>query len=379
MTGLLEATPATPGAGPPGPAEPPGPPPARRLRTPALYALSLTTAFGIAAILIVIVGKSPWDAAVAMYEGSLGSGASIGQSIDQAAPLLMVAVGSVIAAKAGIFNIGQEGQVIIGAAVGAAVGLFLPGPGWLVLPTILLCAAAGGALWASIAALLYYWRGVDVVISTLLLIFVANQVVSFAVNRDYLLRETAVPGQTTTSQSDMLRESVWLPRFGEFPGFNIGAGIFLAVLLAVAVYFALNRSRWGFRIRLLGLNAKAAHRAGVGAVVVGGGALLASGAFAGLAGGAMLTGSGYRIQDGFASNVGFDGLLVALVAKDNPLRAIPVALFFGVLRAGGGFLAATGIPRYIVAVVTALLVLAVVFPVAFAEIQRRKTARTADA
>ncbi|MGW4031763.1 ABC transporter permease [Streptomyces sp. NPDC004838] len=379
MTGLLEATPATPGAGPPGPAEPPGPPPARRLRTAALYTLSLTTAFGIAAILIVIVGKSPWDAAVAMYEGSLGSGASIGQSIDQAAPLLMVAVGSVIAAKAGIFNIGQEGQVIIGAAVGAAVGLFLPGPGWLVLPTILLCAAAGGALWASIAALLYYWRGVDVVISTLLLIFVANQVVSFAVNRDYLLRETAVPGQTTTSQSDMLRESVWLPRFGEFPGFNIGAGIFLAVLLAVAVYFALNRSRWGFRIRLLGLNAKAAHRAGVGAVVVGGGALLASGAFAGLAGGAMLTGSGYRIQDGFASNVGFDGLLVALVAKDNPLRAIPVALFFGVLRAGGGFLAATGIPRYIVAVVTALLVLAVVFPVAFAEIQRRKTARTADA
>jgi general nucleoside transport system permease protein len=380
MTRLLEAPRAAGAPGPPDPgAAPPRPRLAARLATPALYACTLTAAFAIAAILIAIVGKSPWDAAVAMYDGSLGSGASIGQTIDQAAPLLMVAVGSVIAAKAGLFNIGQEGQVIIGAAVGASVGLFMPGPGWMVLPMILLCAAAGGALWAGVAAVLYYWRGVDVVISTLLLIFVANQVVSFAVNRDYLLRETAVPGQTTTSQSDMLRESVWLPRFGEYPDFNIGAGIFIALALAVAVYFALSRSRWGFRIRLLGLNAKAAHRAGVGAVVVGGGALLASGAFAGLAGGAMLTGSGYRVQDGFAGNVGFEGLLVALVAKDHPLRAIPIALFFGALRAGGGFLAATGIPRYIVAVVTALLVLAVVFPTAFAALQRRRTVTVKDA
>ncbi|MCM2388601.1 ABC transporter permease [Streptomyces albipurpureus] len=380
MTKLLEAPHAARPAGPPGPAAPrTGAPITQRLRTPGLYALSLSLAFAIAGLLVAVVGKSPWDAAVAMYEGSLGSGSSIGQSIDQAAPLLMVAIGSVIAARAGIFNIGQEGQLIIGAAVGASVGLFMPGPGWFVLLMILLCAAIGGALWASIAAILYYWRGVDVVIATLLLIFVANQVVSFAVNRPYLLREQAVPGQTTASQSDMLRESVWLPRFGEYPGFNIGAGIFIAALLAVGVYFALTRSRWGFRIRLLGLNAKTAHRAGVGAVVVGGGALLASGAFAGLAGGAMLTGSGYRIQDGFADNVGFDGLLVALVAKDNPVRAIPVALFFGALRAGGGFLASTGIPRYIVAVVTALLVLAVVFPTAFAEIQRRRVARTTDA
>jgi general nucleoside transport system permease protein len=380
MTELLAAPPAAGAPGPPAPAAPPPRPPlARRLQTPVLYTLSLTAAFGIAAVLIAIVGKSPWDAAVAMYEGSLGSGASIGQSVDQAAPLLLVAVGSVIAAKAGIFNIGQEGQLLIGAAVGAGVGLFMPGPGWLVLPAILLSAAAGGALWASLAAGLYYWRGVDVVISTLLLIFVANQVVSFAVNRDYLLRETAIAGQTTTSQSDMLRESVWLPRFGEFPGFNIGAGIFLAVALAIGVYFALSHSRWGFRIRLLGLNARTAHRAGVGAVLVGGGALLASGAFAGVAGGAMLTGSGYRIQDGFAGNAGFDGLLVALVAKDHPLRAVPVALFFGALRAGGGFLASTGIPRYIVAVVTALLVLAVVFPTAFAAVQRRRTVRSAEA
>ncbi|MFE3205184.1 ABC transporter permease [Embleya sp. NPDC055664] len=347
------------------------------LGTPLLYLLSLSTALALAGLLIALVGQSPWDAANAMYDGSLADGAAIGQSIDQAAPLLLVAVGSVIAARAGIFNIGQEGQLLVGAAVGAAIALFTPGPGPLVLTLALLGAAVGGALWAGIAALLFYWRGVAVVISTLLLIFVANQAVSYAVNSPSLLREKAVAGQVTTSQTDMLAESVWLPRIGEYPDFNIGAGIFVALVLAVGTSLVLVRTRLGFRLRMLGLNPKAAHRAGVGAVLVGGGALLASGAFAGLAGGVMLTGNGHRMQDGFADNVGFDGLLVALVARDKPLLAVPVALFFGALRAGGGFLSATGVPRYIVAVVTALMVLATVFPAAYAEVRRRRTAGAA--
>jgi simple sugar transport system permease protein len=347
------------------------------LGTPLLYVVSLSTALALAGLLIALVGNSPWDAASAMYDGSLRDGAALGQTIDQAAPLLLVAIGSVIAARAGIFNIGQEGQLLVGGAVGAAIALFTPGPGPLVLVLALLGAAVGGALWAGIAAVLFYWRGVAVVISTLLLIFVANQAVSYAVNSPSLLREKAVAGQVTTSQSDMLRESVWLPRIGEYPNFNIGAGIFIAVLLTAGTAFVLVRSRLGFRLRMLGLNPKAAHRAGVGAVLIGGGALLASGAFAGLAGGVMLTGSGHRMQDGFADNVGFDGLLVALVARDKPALAVPVALFFGALRAGGGFLSATGVPRYIVAVVTALMVLATVFPAAFAEMRRRRTAGAA--
>ncbi|WP_331767387.1 ABC transporter permease [Embleya sp. NBC_00896] len=343
------------------------------LGTPLLYVVSLSTALVLAGLLVALVGRSPWDAAGAMYDGSLRDGAALGQSIDQAAPLLLVAIGSVIAARAGIFNIGQEGQLLVGGAVGAAIALFTPGPGPLVLILALLGAAVGGALWAGVAAVLFYWRGVAVVISTLLLIFVANQAVSYAVNSPSLLREKAVAGQVTTSQTDMLREAVWLPRIGEYPNFNLGAGIFVALALTLATSLVLVRSRLGFRVRMLGLNPKAAHRAGVGAVLIGGGALLASGAFAGLAGGVMLTGSGHRMQDGFADNVGFDGLLVALVARDKPLLAVPVALFFGALRAGGGFLSATGVPRYIVAVVTALMVLATVFPAAYAEMRRRRT------
>ncbi|MEV4245088.1 ABC transporter permease [Streptosporangium canum] len=345
-----------------------------RLRpgTPLLYLASFGVALAAATALVTLGGHSMADTLLALYQGSLEGGASIGQTIDEAAPLLLVAVGAIVCARAGIFNIGQEGQLIVGAMAGAAIGLFLPGPGWLILPLTLAGAAAAGALWAGVPAVLFYWRRVDVVISTLLMVFVAMQLVSFAVNRDYLLQETAVKGQILSPQSDLLPEMARLPRLGEYPDFNLGAGVLIALLLTGAVAFLLKYGRWGFRLRMLGLNPVAARRTGVRAAALGGGALLLSGACAGLAGGVMLSGNVYRIQAGFADNVGWEGLLVALVARNHPLLAIPVAVFFGALRAGGGFLASTGVPRYLVSVVTALLVLAAVFPAAYAEVRARR-------
>jgi simple sugar transport system permease protein len=350
-----------------------------RFSTLGLYAASLGGALLIVAGLVTASGYSAWDTLVALYQGSLQGGASIGLTIDEAAPLLLVAVGSIICTQAGIFNIGQEGQLAVGAMTGAAIALYCPGPGPAVLILALLGAAAGGAAWAGIAGLLYYWRRVDVVICSLLLVFVAMQLLSFAVNRSYLLQENAVPGQVMIPESDLLPLNERLPRLGSYPGLNVGTGVFVALALTALV--ALRYGRWGFRLRMLGLNPIAARRAGVRAALLGTGAVVLSGAFAGLAGGVMLTGSSYRIQDGFADNVGWEGLLVALMARNRPVLAVPVALFFGALRAGGGFLASTGVPRYLVSIVTALLVLAAVFPVAFQEARRfqrgRATARAA--
>ncbi|MEV8632171.1 ABC transporter permease, partial [Streptosporangium sp. NPDC051023] len=343
-----------------------------RGRGPLLYLASFGVALAVATVLVTLAGHSMADTILALYQGSLEGGASIGQTLDEAAPLLLVAVGAIVCARAGIFNIGQEGQLIVGAMAGAAVALFAPGPGWLILPLTLLCATAAGALWAGVPAVLFYWRRVDVVISTLLMVFVAMQVVSFAVNRDYLLQETAIKGQILSPQSDLLPETARLPRLGEYPDFNLGAGVLVALLVTGVIAFLLKYGRWGFRLRMLGLNPVAARRTGVRAAALGGGALLLSGGFAGLAGGVMLTGNVYRIQAGFADNVGWEGLLVALVARNHPLLAIPVAVFFGALRAGGGFLASTGVPRYLVSIVTALLVLAAVFPSAYAEIRARR-------
>jgi general nucleoside transport system permease protein len=343
-------------------------------RTLGLYVGAIAVAFALSALLVQLTGKSATSAFTAMYQGSLQDGGSLAQTIDEAVPLLIVALGTIICTRAGIFNIGQEGQLIIGAMIGAAVGLKVPGPGWLGMLATLAASALGGAFWAGIAALLRYWRRVDVVISTLLLTFVAFQVVSYAVTRSWLLRETSVNGSITIAESNLLPDKVQLPRFGQPPDFNLSLGFFISLGLAVLVVFVLKRSRWGFRLRLLGLNRAVAHRTGVSEWRMGATALLLSGAFAGLAGGVMLTGTVFRIQPGFSNNVGYDGLLVALVAQGRGLVAIPVAFFFGALRSGGGFLATTGVPRYLVDVVQALLVLAAVFPPAFQMLRRRRQA-----
>jgi simple sugar transport system permease protein len=140
------------------------------------------------------------------------------------------------------------------------------------------------------------------------------------------------------------------------------------------VGFVLHRSVWGFRLNVLGRNARTAQRTGVSVVRAGATALMIGGAMAGLAGAVMLAGgtANYRYTPGFANNVGWEGLLVALVARNRPLVCIPVALLFAALRTGSGFLAATGVERSIVDVVRALLVLALLVPPAVAAIRRRR-------
>lgn len=346
-------------------------------RTIGLYVASIAVAFALSALLVQLTGHSASSAFTAMYQGSLQDGGSLATTIDEAVPLLVVALGTIVCNRAGIFNIGQEGQLIFGGMIGAAVGLKVAGLGGLGMVLALLASAVGGAFWAGISALLRYWRKVDVVISTLLLTFVAFEVVSYAVTNPALLRETKVAGSITAAESNMLDPSVQLPRLGSPPDFNLSLGFFLSIALAVLVMFLLRRTRWGFRLRLLGLNRTVAHRAGVSEWRMGTAALLICGAFAGLAGGIMLTGQVFRIQAGFSNNVGYQGLLVALVAQGNALVAIPVAFFFGALRSGGGFLASTGVPRDFVDVVQALLVLAAVFPPAFQLLRRRQRAAQA--
>ncbi|MCF8528248.1 MAG: hypothetical protein K9G24_02775 [Candidatus Nanopelagicales bacterium] len=343
------------------------------MSTIGLYALSIAVALGLAGVLVSLTGASPLDAVQAIFQGSLSDASALGLTLDKAAPLLIVAVGTCVATSAGLFSIGQEGQVVIGATVGATVAIYLHGPGPLVLIVTLFGAALGGAAWAAVAALLFYWRGVPVVISTLLLIYIAYQVVFYAVTQPWFLMETG--RNVAAPQSDQIRPDAWLPRIGEYPGLNFSLMVVIAVVLAIGTKVVLDRTTWGFRLRMLGLNRNAARRAGVSAVLLGSGALMISGAFAGLAGGALLTGGNHRLQPGISENVGWDGLLVALVARNNPVVAIPVAFFFGVLRAGGGFLASTGVPRYIVDVVTAILVLAVVFPPAYQYLRREARAR----
>jgi ABC-type uncharacterized transport system permease subunit len=349
-------------------------------RVVALYAASFAVALLLSALLVQVTGGSPIEVMKALYEGSLGSPQDIGLTIDESVPVLIVALGVIVTSRAGIVNIGPEGQLLIGGLAGAAVSLRLAVPGALMIPVTLLAAAAAGAAWAGIAALLRYWRNVDVVISTLLLNFLAIQVVSFAVNRPYLLQEKLVSGGTASPTSDPIPNDARLPLLGQTGTFTFTSGAIIALVALVVVGLMVTRSRWGFRLRMLGLNAEAARRAGVRAAALGTGALLLSGAFAGLAGGVVLSDRAFRIQTGFSNNMGFNGLLVALIARRNPWATVPVAILFGLLRAGGGFVATTGVPRYVVDVMQALIVLAALFPPLVDKVnERRRAVRVAKA
>lgn len=345
------------------------------LEMAVLYVLSIGAALFISAVLVAITGNSWQKVFGALLDGAFRAPGRWGVTLTVAAPMLLVALGMVIGVKAGLFNIGQEGQLLMGAMAMAFVGTKLDGPGALLLVGGLALGMVAGGGYAALAALMRFRRGVPEVISSLLLVFVAFQIIGFAVTTDWVLRDLDTTRPSRASTSAPLPDDIHLP-IVRFFGNEFPIGIILALLLAGIVAFMLGRTLWGFRIRLLGHNPQVAQRTGVAAARMGTRALFLSGAFAGLAGAMMLSGGGsaYRLTPGFSTNIGWQGLLVALLAQSRPLVAIPMAVLFASLRTGAGFLAATGVDRMIVDVAQGLLVLALLIPPAVQLIRERRRA-----
>ena len=377
--GLLEASAVNPAPQPVDPA----PLETRRNRNEALlniglYLLCIGVAIGASAILIAITG-GPWrDVLNSLLDGSVRKPGRGGDTLAEAAPLLVVALGAIISSRAGLVNIGQEGQLLFGAACMAMVATRGSGPFVLILA--LAAGIVGGAFWSGLAALLKYWRKVPEVITTLLLVFIASQLTGYMLTRQSLLLDSDPNRPNRTQTSGQLSAETRLPSIRIF-GNEFPVSVVIALALALLVAFVMARTVWGFKLRMVGQNASTAQRAGVSAVAAGSIALAIGGGLAGLSGGMMLAGgvANYRYTPGFANSVGWEGLLVALVARNRPLVAIPVAIVFGALRTGSGFLASTGVEREIVDIVRSLLVLALLIPPAVSFIRTRRRALRAAA
>ena len=339
------------------------------------YVLSVGVALFLSAGLVAVTGNSWLRVFGALLDGAFLEPGRWGETLIVATPLLLVALGMVVGVKAGLFNIGQEGQLLVGAMAMAWVGTRLHGPGPLLLLLGLALGMAAGGGYAGIAAVMRYRRGVPEVISTLLLVFLAYQLNGFAIQTRWLLRDLGATGPSRSVATAALPESVRLP-FVRLFGNEFHVGLLVALVLAVLMAWALGRTVWGFRLRLLGHSTFVARSTGVSAARSGSLALCLSGGLAGLAGAVMLAGgaSGYRVGTSFAQNYGWQGLLVALLARTNQIAAIPMAVVFASLRTGSGFLAATGVDRKIVEVVQALLVLALLIPPAVQFLRRRRRA-----
>jgi ABC-type uncharacterized transport system permease subunit len=344
------------------------------------YIVSIGVALLISAGLVAATGGSPSAVLSAMFDGSLRSPGAWGVTLTIMAPLVIVASGTIIATRAGLVNIGQEGQVLVGAMFGAYFATRLPGPGPLVLIASLIAAGVGGGLWAGIAAWLRVRRSVPEVLSTLLLVFIAFPLALLGLRHRSLLLDRDDTRINHVNSGDQIPEDTLLPEFHIF-GNNIDSGILLALVLTLVLAWLLNRTLLGFRVRLLGLNPRAAQRFGVPSNRYLAGCLIASGAFAGVAGGVLLHGSasGDRFSGGMAGNFGWDGLLVALLARDKISRVIPMAFVFAMLRTGSSFLASTGVDRKMTDVVQASLVLALLLPSAIVSLQNRRRASAAPA
>jgi general nucleoside transport system permease protein len=345
----------------------------------ALYAICLFVALALAAICVAATGGSWTNVYTAMLDGSIRRPGRWGVTLGVTAPILLVALGTVVSGRAGLVNIGQEGQLVLGSCLSAYVGVRLGGPGPFVLVVAMVCGVVGGAVWAGIAGLLRYYRNVPEVLTTLLMGAVAANLMGWGLRNPSLLLAPAAGRANRNQVSQPLAADTRIPRVTWF-GNEFPISMLLALALAIVMWVVMDRSVVGFRLRMLGRNPKTAQRSGVGERRYGIGAMLASGAFAGLAGGIMLAGGdfgNYQLVADFGSGIGFAGLLAALVARQRVIVLIFVAFLFGCLRTGSGFLKATGVSGRIADVVQGLLVLALLLPPAILYVRERRRALSA--
>ncbi|MEN6499652.1 MAG: ABC transporter permease [Rectinema sp.] len=289
-------------------------------------------AVGIGAIVLVILGADVVQTYKVILTEPLKDLFGITEVLVRAVPLILVALGIALSFRAGILNIGAEGQIQMGIVSATAVALALPDvPKGILVPLVLLVGAAGGALWASIAGYLRAKLGVNEILSTVMLNYIAVQIYGYLL-RGPMIDPAELQTGSGTPQSMRLPKSAWIDRI--IPGTRLHWGIVMAVVLAILVYIFLWRTTSGFKLRAAGASAKAARYAGINVESSLLFAMVLAGAFAGLAGAVEVTAVHRRAIEGISSGYGFSGIVVALFGGLHPGGIIPAAAFFGVLLVG---------------------------------------------
>jgi general nucleoside transport system permease protein len=297
-----------------------------------LYALLLS--FIVGGVLIALIGVNPFEAYWALLRGMFGTPERIAGSIARSVPFIGSALALAFAFRAGLFNIGAEGQLLVGGVVAAWVGTWAfmaDTPGILAIPIIILAGFLGGAFWGGIPGVLRARTGAHEVISTIMLNSIALFGIRWLINSTdpLILRDTdaSVPRTKTISETARLPELV-----DSNP--SLHTGLFIMVALCVVVWFVLKRTTFGLETITVGTNPHAARYAGISVNRIIILAMLLSGGFAGVAAASEVAGTNSFFQPGTFAFIGFDGIAIALLARTNPLAIIPAALLWGSLLSG---------------------------------------------
>ncbi|ADL50484.1 ABC transporter permease [Clostridium cellulovorans] len=297
-------------------------------------------------------------------EGSLGSLDSFSETLAILTPLLFAGLAQAIAFKTGLFNIGVEGQFIVGMMGATIVGLIpgIPGPIHIVL--VILAGVAAGGFWAFIPGYLKAVRGTNEVVNTIMMNFIALYLCNYLV-----MNKFTEAGQSAT---DVIQGSAQLFRFLG-PSNRANIGVFLALLTAVLVYFLLNKTKAGFELRAVGLSPTSAEYGGVSIkknIVL---AMVISGVVAGLGGATYISGVQHQmLQMAAFPNFGFDGMTVALIAKSNPIAAILSAFLIAALNSSQLYLQMNNIPKEIISLIQAIIIIFLAADYTFKFLKRKK-------
>lgn len=320
---------------------------------------AIIVALLLGAVVIAFAGGDPWRSYAHIARASFGSLGVFSDTLVKATPLILVGLACSVAFRMKLWNIGAEGQFFLGAFGASAVVLapLLPAetPRWIFIPVMMIAGILAGALWGFIPGILKARLNVNEIITTLMLNYIA-----VAWNNYFIF---AIWTEGGFQMSPVFPKNAWLPRLADyaiqvpiFRGLTVHLGLIMALLAAVLVWFILYRSRWGYEIRLIGDNPRAAKYAGLNITRNMVFVMMLSGGLAGLAGMSEITGVVHRLQGAISPGYGFTGIIIAWLAKLNPFAVILVSVLFGGLILAGREIQPSGIPRMIQGIILVCLI-----------------------
>jgi general nucleoside transport system permease protein len=317
--------------------------------------------------IVILMRESPLKAVEAVYKFSLSNAAKLAAVLSISIPYYLSGLSIAIAFRAGVFNIGNEGQYFVGGLVGALAGIYLPMPAWLHIPVVVISAMLGGALWALVPAVLKASRGISEVITTIMFNNIGAALVNYLINGPLsgMARGVSLEPQTKKILPTAL--------FGKLNGFFRSLGwkvpdyvyldysLVVAIVMGIVIWFLLFRTRQGFEIRAVGTSTDVSRYAGIKVQRVQIGAFLLSGALAGLIGLQEIFAIRGFYTYNIASGLGFDGIAISLIAQNHPVGVVFSSLLFGFLKqAGYGLQLSTKVPNSVTYAIQGLMILFIV-------------------
>jgi ABC-type uncharacterized transport system permease subunit len=331
---------------------------------------AVVAALVIGIILIYCVSSEPATAVKAFFLDPLSGSFGIGTILNRMVPLVFTGLAIAVVFQSGIFSMGVEGQLYIGALTGAYAAVYIQGlPAWLHIPLVLIAAILGGGLFAWLPGVLKAYFKADEIVSTLMFNYIGILFVSFVLNHSF-----KDPKSGSFAHSPYIQESARLhPIVAGFPALY---GVVIAIAAAVVVYVLLYKTKMGYQLRLVGMNEEFARYGGMDTKKIIVISMVISGTLAGLGGTMEVIGQPRALYEGFSNGLGFDGIIIALLARNHPLAVIVTAFFYAYLLVGGQSMQANAdVPRDLASIIQALLVLFVSSQAIFGYISARRAMR----